>query len=301
MTVYVHCAAGEGYTAIIVESRIAVYGNSTSGDDDIAVGIDAIGIACAHRDCDCATRNFYSWCVLGGLVRSVDSIIRSLNRNITAADKDIGRFDPFKGRNIHRSVGDFNHPICVNPVIPALERKLTSTDSEGTICVDCIIKSIDLIGTAIDYYRNTGFNALEGFCRISASRIAAAAGRDIDCGILCDKGCLGLNTILPRDNRDGRIHDRNKPLVRVCSALRPDAVTAGGDADSSVRELDGDLSIQTDICSVYGQILCCDNKIVFGDNRVLIITVDDQFACTVDCEIISAEYRCVQGGIIIDK
>ena len=100
LTVYVHCAAGEGYTAIIVESRIAVYGNSTSGDDDIAVGIDAIGIACAHRDCDCATRNFYSWCVLGGLVRSVDSIIRSLNRNITAADKDIGRFDPFKGRNI---------------------------------------------------------------------------------------------------------------------------------------------------------------------------------------------------------
>ena len=76
LAVDVDRAAGEGRGSVVVKTGIAVDADGAAGDDDIAVGVDAVGIARAHRDGQRAAGDLHGRRVRGGLARSVDAVVR---------------------------------------------------------------------------------------------------------------------------------------------------------------------------------------------------------------------------------
>ena len=184
LSVHRDCSAGEACSPVIVKAGIAVDADRSSGDDDIAVGVDAVGVSRSHCDGNRTAGDFHSRRVRGGFARRVDAVVRGRDRDVAAADKDIRALDPFICRDVQRAAGDFHLLIRMDAVVPAPDRELTGTDEDRAVGVDRVVKGVDLPDATVDRDRTARFDALEGFRGVAALRAASSSGSNADVGVL---------------------------------------------------------------------------------------------------------------------
>ena len=187
----------------------------------------------------------------------------------------------------------------MDPVVPAAEREAARADRKRSVCVDSVVQGVDAAEAAVHDEGDAGLDPLAGFCAVGAGR--AAAGRNADFRVLRGKNGLCLDTVLPGGDREGGIKHIDIAALRILAVIRADAVAAGRDADRRLRERHGVLAVQADVLRADAEILCRDNQIILGDDRVLIVAVDRELAGAVDGEIRLAEHRSVQRGFPVGE
>lgn len=170
---------------IVVKCRCGGDVHGAAIDIDASVGVDCVGIAAAHDDCDCAVVDFNYNIIIAAFAGGVDAVVRSINGNCTAVDLNISAFKSLQSTDRKFAAVDLKNRCALNAVIRSGNLEGTTADIDGAdgqiigvLTVQAVFGGVDGEGAAADCDGILGLNAV----RCGANGICSACNFQIILG-----------------------------------------------------------------------------------------------------------------------
>ena len=191
LAVDVDGAAVELRRAVVIEGGIAVDADGAAVDDDIAVGVNAVGVACAHGDVDGAAVDLDGGGIGVGFLGGVDAVVPAGEVEGAVIDADIGAFNAFRRADGKLAAVNLDDGCSVNAVVSDAHGEAAPADIDVAESVVVIVFRVESVGSRLDGEGTVGnADGVVGFDRLGRGGDLVGAACDLEI-VLADNAIVG--------------------------------------------------------------------------------------------------------------